>query len=69
MANRCAHHRNCPGMIRYMCEAYLRDNNCWETREIPCCRRRNKDRCETCPIYLEVGPVVHELRIPAFSLN
>jgi hypothetical protein len=33
------------------CIAYKSNKNCWETKDIPCCRRENKDRCPKCIIY------------------
>ncbi|HAV43456.1 TPA: hypothetical protein DCX15_05520 [bacterium] len=52
MSNVCAIYQGCGAEERYRCQAYFRDCNCWEVRVIPCCQRRNKDRCEACMIYL-----------------
>ncbi|MDI6786360.1 MAG: hypothetical protein QMD92_06575 [bacterium] len=48
---RCFEVRCCPVSCYMICNAYKNGTNCWDTNNIPCCKRDNKDRCKSCHIY------------------
>ncbi len=50
--NYCRQMKGCPASQYFICPAYLKDDNCWENENIPCCRRKNKKRCDTCSMYI-----------------
>jgi hypothetical protein len=50
---RCFEVRHCPASCYMICKAYKEGSDCWNTINIPCCKRNNKDRCENCHIYKE----------------
>ena len=62
--NKCSDYniRGCPASSYLICSAYKEGTNCWEAeRDIPCCKRENKDRCKDCSVYkkaLELGVIV-----------
>ncbi|MDI6735846.1 MAG: hypothetical protein QME42_06590 [bacterium] len=51
---RCFEIRGCPASHYLNCVAYRNGLNCWETPQIPCCKRNDKERCPQCPIYQTV---------------
>lgn len=48
----CRELRGCPASMYFNCPAYAMGKNCWEVSDVPCCRRNDKIRCETCSLYL-----------------
>jgi len=42
---------NRPASMYLQCVAYKEKLNCWEVKDIPCCKRENKDRCKECSVY------------------
>lgn len=49
---RCFEVEPCPASHYLKCPAYKQGKNCWETVNIPCCKRNNKDRCPPCSVYM-----------------
>jgi hypothetical protein len=50
---RCFEVRGCPASHYLICQAYKEGKDCWEVEDIPCCKRKNKDRCKDCNVYMD----------------
>lgn len=48
---RCFEVRRCPASCYMICKAYKNGTDCWNTTDLPCCKRDVKDRCSSCHIY------------------
>jgi len=54
---RCLEARGCPASHYLICEAYKEKKSCWEVADVPCCKRKNKDRCIECPVYIAASKI------------
>ncbi|MDI6703185.1 MAG: hypothetical protein QME40_00655 [bacterium] len=50
---RCYEIQTCPASHYLRCPAYKTGKDCWETTDLPCCKRNNKDRCNDCYVYIK----------------
>ncbi len=52
MSTVCGKLKGCPASQYFICPAYSGNKNCWETKDLPCCRRNDKERCFSCTLFI-----------------